>query len=467
MMTAIRGVEMFDPEKAPADMLAAFRHAWEQGFFVPLSTYEIMGLAQNRSPVTRGLSKATRSVIDVVSLMFSIAERLNRMATFIAAHRLAREPGVRSKVRNVLSDHPLARQELRRVTPEVFAEWVIDETHYRMGKVNRPEMMRGVGASVLQFKGFMLNTLELYDRMGRMHGREGKVAVAMMLLLLWMSAGYYGLPGAEDWDDFLEFLMKRWKGMDYDTKAEARQAIAELTGSPKIAEVFLHGVPRLWKNGPELSARLGLGNVVPDSAKDVAGVPLSLTVGKAVQAGEYVSRGQHMLAAAELMPNFIRNPMTAWVWGREGIRSQSTGKVVVPPEKVTPGQQIQKAVGFTPSRVAEFRELQHSKNRLEHAVDEKRKTFYTRMARAQANLYRAEQAQDAKAAAAARVDIEKITAEVTEWNADADVVNLIVFDQRTMRQRVAEELAGPDARRRRKQSRPAAEKLERAYGLEE
>lgn len=463
MLTTGKGVEMFDPAKAPPDMMDAFENAWEQGFFVPLQTYEIMGLAQNRTPIARGLSKVTRTVVDVVSLMFSLAERLNRIATFIAAYRLAATEGFGENARRIMADNPLAQQELANFTPEAFAEWAIDETHYRMGKVNRPEAMRGVGAAVLQFKGFMLNTLELYHRIGTLHGAEGKQAEAMMLLLLLLASGMYGLPGADDIADLIEFLMKRWKGIDYDTKARARQAIAELTGSPKIAEAMLHGAPRL-AGGPDLASRLSMGNVVPNTMKDVAGVPLSLTVGKAVQAAEYAGRGQGMLAAAELMPNFIKNPMTAYVWGREGIRAQGTGKVAVPAEKVTAGQQAMKAIGFTPAKVAEFREMQYSINRLEHAADERRKAFYTRMAKAQGEVYRAQQAGDAAKLATAREAVEKVMREVMEWNAEASMENQVHFDAKTLRERVRGEIMGPDAQRRRKQARGSIERLKDAYG---
>lgn len=463
MLTTGKGVEMFDPTKAPPDMMDAFENAWEQGFFVPLQTYEIMGLAQNRTPIARGLSKVTRTVVDVVSLMFSLAERLNRIATFIAAYRLAATEGFGENARRIMADNPLARQELANFTPEAFAEWAIDETHYRMGKVNRPEAMRGVGAAILQFKGFMLNTLELYHRIGTLHGAEGKQAEAMMLLLLLLASGMYGLPGADDIADLIEFLMKRWKGIDYDTKARARQAIAELTGSPKIAEAMLHGAPRL-AGGPDLASRLSMGNVVPNTMKDVAGVPLSLTVGKAVQAAEYAGRGQGMLAAAELMPNFIKNPMTAYVWGREGIRAQGTGKVAIPAEKVSAGQQAMKAIGFTPAKVAETREMQYSINRLEHAADERRKSFYTRMAKAQGEVYRAQQAGDAAKLATAREAVEKVMREVMEWNAEASMENQVYFDAKTLRERVRGEIMGPDAQRRRKQARGSIERLKDAYG---
>jgi hypothetical protein len=57
--------------------------------------------------------------------------------------------------------------------------------------------------------------------------------------------------------------------------------------------------------------------------------------------------------------------------------------------------------------------------------------------------------------------------EVVEWNAEADLENQVHFDPRTLRQRVQQEIMGPEAVKRRKQARGAAERLKGAYGQED
>lgn len=51
------------------------------------------------------------------------------------------------------------------MTPGIFAQFMVDDTQFRMGKINRPVVMRGVGAPLLQFKGFMMQSLEAWYRL--------------------------------------------------------------------------------------------------------------------------------------------------------------------------------------------------------------------------------------------------------------------------------------------------------------
>jgi hypothetical protein len=466
MLTRHKGMDLFDPAKAPSDMQAPLRHAWDQGFFVPLNTWEVMGLAHNRMPALRGLSKKARTAVDTIAIMFTMAERLNRLVTFIAAYRMARNPAVAAKVRSVLRNNALARSDelLRGFTPEKFAEWAIDETHYRMGKVNRPTVMRGAGAALLQFKGFVMQTLELFYRLLQQNGREGKVALALTLLLLVAVSGLWGLPFMEDYTDLMEAIYKRIKGLDHDEKAALREVIVDLTGSPKLAEAFARGGGRLA--GVDLT-RIGMGKVVPHTMEEVGGIPFSMTLGRAGQALDYAKHGQGLLAFAELMPQFIKNPMHALAWGSDGIRSQATGKVVIPAEKITAADQMLKAIGFTPGRIANQREAEFAQNRANRAASEVKAQFYGDLARHQAQAAKAERAKDTAALRRAETDTAKVFQDIAKFNEGRPEHEQIKIDRRALRDRVREEIMGAETRDKKapKQARARRQRIEDIFGV--
>jgi N12 class adenine-specific DNA methylase len=466
MTTASRGMDVFDPAKAPDDVREAFQKAWDEGFFVPLNTWEMMGTAQARSQVVRRLSKVSRTAVDAIALMFTVAERLNRMVTWIAAYRLGKQETVRQAARTILAKNALARSDelLRGYTPEKFAGFAIDETQLRMGKVNRPAMMRGAGAAIFQFKGFVMQMIELQIRMGTQYqGKRSKVAVASMILLLMLTAGIWGAPFGEDLRDILEFLHRKLKGTDLDLDTELRELVVELTGSPGLAEAISRGAPRAA--GVDLQ-RIGMGNILPGDAVDVGGIPLDLTVGRLSQAIEHAKRGDWALATAELLPTFIKNPIVGVSWGTEGVRSQASGRVVIPPEKVTYGDVALKAAGFTPADIANQRESERAQTRANTATKEVKDRFIGELARLRADILRADTANDAAKSRALEERFARTLDEIRAFNEGRPLHEMVIVNPKTLKDRVKEELQGAEVRDKNapKQARPRREEIERIYG---
>jgi hypothetical protein len=466
MTTASRGMDVFDPAKAPDDVREAFQKAWDEGFFVPLNTWEMMGTAQARSQVVRRLSKVSRTAVDAIALMFTVAERLNRMVTWIAAYRLGKQETVRQAARTILAKNALARSDelLRGYTPEKFAGFAIDETQLRMGKVNRPAMMRGAGAAIFQFKGFVMQMIELQIRMGTQYqGKRSKVAVASMILLLMLTAGIWGAPFGEDLRDILEFLHRKLKGTDLDLDTELRELVVELTGSPGLAEAISRGAPRAA--GVDLQ-RIGMGNILPGDAVDVGGIPLDLTVGRLSQAIEHAKRGAWALATAELLPTFIKNPIVGVSWGTEGVRSQASGRVVIPPEKVTYGDVALKAAGFTPADIANQRESERAQTRANTATKEVKDRYIGELARLRADILRADTANDTAKSRALEERFARTLDEIRAFNEGRPLHEMVIVNPKTLKDRVKEELSGAAVRDKNapKQARPRREEIERIYG---
>jgi len=463
------GLDIFDPDKAPADVRDAVKRAWAEGRFVPLVTFEMMGTAHNRTPALRGLAKGTRKAIDALALTYSFAERINRVATFIAAYRVAAaDPeGVQKKLRAVMKENALAQLEVvRDFSPEKFAQWVVDETHFTLGKVNRPTIMRGPGAAILQFKSFMMNALELQYRLATMHGRPGKVAFGVNIALLFATAGVWGIPFADDLAELVEIIYGWWTDLDLDVRAEVRKIVAEVTGSPKISEMFSRGLLRA--TGIDMSGRIGMGRIVPRGADEAAGVPLSLTFGKAVAVADYLKRGQEMLAIGELFPNALKNPIHALSWAQDGIRSTGAGRTVIPAEDVTPGDVAMKSLGFTPARVSNLREADWAKTRADRAVDRLRALYYTRLARTIADSARAQEAGDTERATELGRKVNDIFSDIDRYNARAEPHRMVILSGASLKRRVQEEFAGTALRdeKGRRTTRAYRQDLDEAFGVE-
>jgi len=466
MTTASRGMDVFDPAKAPEDVREAFQKAWDEGFFVPLNTWEMMGTAQARSQVVRRLSKVSRTAVDAIALGFTVAERLNRIVTWMAAYRLGKQETVRQSARTILAKNALARSDelLRGYTPEKFAGFAIDETQLRMGKVNRPAMMRGAGAAIFQFKGFTMQMIELQFRMVQQYaGRRPKVAVGAMWLLLMLTAGIWGAPFGDDLKNILEWMKRKFGGTDLDLDTELRELVVELTGSPGLAEAFSRGTSRAA--GVDLQ-RIGMGNVLPDDAQELGGIPLDLAWGRLSQAIEHGKRGNWMLALSEMMPAFLKNPIVAMSWGTEGVRSQTSGRVVIPPEKVTAGDIAQKAIGFTPAAIANQRESERAQTRANTATKEVKDRYIGELARLRADILRADTANDAAKSRVLEERFARTLDEIRAFNEGRPLHEMVIVNPKTLKDRIKEELSGAAVRDKNapKQARPRREEIERIYG---
>lgn len=461
MISTNVGLDMFDPNKAPADVRNILKEAWAEGSFVPLESFDMMMTARQRNVGARKGVKAFNTATSVISIAFTFAERMNRLVTFIAAARLAEKRAVQENAKKVLGKDALARAEvLRDWTPKSFAEWAVDESQYRMGKANRPTTMRGVGSAIMQFKGFMLQTFEAWYRMASLHGREGKFAAAASIATLFAFAGLWGMPGADDLRKLLENIYKTITGKDLDLKTELRSWIARTSGSNAIAQVVTKGAT--YPLGVDLT-RVGMGSVVPDSPLAAAGIPFDMLIGRPKRAFEKSAAGDNLGAAAELSPNFIKHWLVSGSWALNGVRDKQGNRILLPKD-LSASDLAMKAVGFQPSIVTDVRDYEYAERRMETAVDALKRGYVNKLARAFVEL---ENESDPKKAKAIDERITEIYADIEAHNATASPEQIINIDNRALRSKIMREYDGVKGTwgKERKQARGAAEELRGIFGL--
>lgn len=435
-------VEFFDPAKAPEDVREDLQTAWDDGTLVPLVTMEQMGVAHGSEKFRRGFSKGTQATVEFAGSLFTGAERANRIVTFIAAHRLARRADVMDKANEVLKDNALWASVGTK--PVDFAEWVIDETHFVLGKRNRPTWFRDHGAwpgtAVFQFRGFSVNYLELMWRMARQNGPQGKKAFAMVAGALIASAGVWGLPFGDDLKDIVEAMYAWIADRDIDLEAELRTAVYETTGSSLVAEAVNRGGLRM--TGADMSRRLGMGSILPTDSflslfgvktrngGEVFGVPMDMTFGRIRRIGEHLKNGDVGLAGSEALPAFAKNPVQAYFWSADGIKSG--GVKVIDPEDLTDMDVVMKAFGFTPTSVTRRREQEWTIYRDQQAMRDLTSRYYKKLAKA--------------AVAGDGAKMTTVRQEIIEYNQGRPAHEQIRIYPPSLKQAVKREAMGYDAR---------------------
>ena len=458
------GLDMFDPTKAPADVRDVLMEAWDEGSFVPLETFDLMMTARQRNVGARKGVKAFNTATQVVSVAFTFAERLNRLVTFIAAARMASKPAVKANAARMLAGDALARQTTlgRNWNAKNFAEWVVDESQYRMGKANRPTMMRGVGSALMQFKGFMIQTFEAWYRMAALHGRDGQMAALASLASVVAIGGLWGLPGADDLRKLIEAAYKQITGMDLDMKTELRAWVAKTSGSNAVSQMVTKGAS--YPLGVDLT-RVGFGSVVPDSPLAAAGIPFDMLIGRPKRAFEKASSEDYMGAAAEFTPNFMKNMLVAGSWRLDGVRDKQ-GNLILTPDELRGTDIGMKAIGFQPSIVTDVRDYEYAQRRQETAVDGLKRSYTNKIAKLIGQMERTEDPAELKKLDAR---LGEVYDDIAEHNATANPEQVIQISPRAIRSRVARELDGVKATwgRERKAARGSADEMRGLFGLDQ
>lgn len=454
------GLDFFDPDAAPADVRSDLRKAWAEGMFVPLQTYEVMATSRTSNVKGRKLARQANKVVQVTASLFSFAERLNRLVTFITAARLATRPAVKANARKVYADNPLAMAAFRKWSPLSFADFMIDETQFRMGKANRPVISRGIGAALMQFKGFVMQSLEVWFRLATQNGLAGVKAAALSIGAMALVGGLWGMPGADDLRDAIEATYKQVTKQDLDLKTELRQQLYEVTGQRWIAEVATKGAT--YPFGLDLS-RVGMGSIAPDSPLQVFGIPADLFIGRPSRAFGKASQGDAVGAVGEFLPNFLKNPVTAYGWSQNGIRD-GVGRMSIGAEDVTAGDLGAKVLGFQPPHVTNTRDYEYAQRRMETGNDLLKRQYLSRIAK---TIARAEKHPDE--AAEAEAEREAIHQELAAYNDKAAPEDRIILTRSAVQNRIRQEMGGVQETwgRERKQARGASQEMREAFGLEQ
>ena len=322
------------------------------------------------------------------SALFTYIELINRMSTYIAAHRVyTRESALaQNKGRTSTSiDSKLdsnADYQMMKLSPENqegsearnFAAFSVDKTQFLMGADNRPLFMRGPVLGVAtQFMQFPVRYLQLIDNLVFREGgliknpKERAAALAYMAAFMMFTGGFWSLPLAENAVDLSEFVWEKWAKKDPMIKHELNKILTEM--GIENPNYFTRGVLPQMLN-ISLSSRTGAGRVLqPDmfsgDFSKASGPAGSMIFGSISAAIEAVNNKQPVLAIANLAPTAMYNVAKA-------MKIQNTGQVKtakqtrVLMDELGLKESIPQALGFQPENIAQEQLFSWNMRRLDN-----------------------------------------------------------------------------------------------------
>lgn len=410
----------------------------EQGLSPHARRLEIVAGERSGGKLSRGVQWLTT----VAALPFNSFETYTRTVTYMAAHRAARDPKLRAKIIKNLKEDNLFKtmvgdKPIEQFTPHEFASFMVESNLGVFGKDNRARFMRGpLGAPLFQFQTYPLMMLELLKRMMFQYGNAGKRGFAMMMLAAVLTGGLYGLPGAEDLEEFYgaahteitgqdPMIRDTFRDMLYDLGNEFfKSPIDDGSGmSGFLADLLEFGVP--GAAGFDIQRRVNLQIPGADILKaalgvqgdvdDLLGMPGSTWLGNSKSFWQVYKQGRTLDALPYALPASIRNAIQGWDWQRSGVKTLRGNQIITPEEynEINMLQQVGKYVGFTPMEVRKQRDLAHTLTRLNTAVRGKQDRITSRMASLYERMLASENQRDR---VKARGELLELIQEVVDHN---------------------------------------------------
>lgn len=298
------------------DLRDAIARAEKDGVIQPQEIFQLQAEASRNF----GSNPWVRKTLMVWGSMFQLAEQFNRRTAFIAAYRTAQEQGI--------------------ANPFEFAENAVAETQSVFNKGNRPNWARGaVGATLFTFKTFSIQYVEFLKRLPP---KERALALAILVA----AAGSQGLPFAEDLQDVIDSIAQ---GMGYQFSSKrAMNAMVARTLGQGAADFLQHGFSTLPGVPLDVSARLGLGNLLPGTG--VLKASETRKEDEVLETFGVVGSFVRDALKGEVRPIALRNAAKALDMYQTGMYRDTRGRRVTDVDTV---DAVLKGLGLQPAGVAQ------------------------------------------------------------------------------------------------------------------
>jgi hypothetical protein len=376
--------------KTPEEM-TALKRGIDEGHITVTLSHELAGVSQGKKA---GISD---QIMRGAGYMFHVVEMFNRMATLLAAYRMAMQDEY---------SHEGAYQKAVELTYD---------SHGDYAAANRARFMEGPVARVLllfkQYALFMTYTvldngaqaaLALNDLAHRrpVTGQRKQAArtFAGLMTLQALITGYMGLPFVSTLLWGAGLLWGNDEDDPYDPEVALRLILADKFGSG-VAEMMVHGVLRglhswVLKNGRldraegaagyapfDVAGRIGLDHLwLPDlpegldwnkweqAVEHAFGGPVPGTLSNAARGADTAHRGQPVRGIEEAAPVAIRNILKAWRYHQEGVQDK-TGVVILDDTSLL--EEIAQLIGLSPARVKEAYEARSAEYDQKKRLDQR------------------------------------------------------------------------------------------------
>ena len=379
---------------------------------------------------------------------FNTYETISRMTAYVAAYRLAQDPKTMQNADTWYSGSNFIWNEMKKqrggiANAQDFARILIDDTFGDYSKINRPMIMRGAGSIFFLFQTYISQMFGLLRRLlvGQGNAQStamGRKMFARIMLLLFLTGGLMGLPGADDLD-FLYRMTRKMGGVDEDLRTVMREALVDLTG-PKMTEAIMNGGIEAFGN-VNVQRRLSLGEVpgsgqaralitalgFPTGAKaeEFLGAPGAVFFQSGREIVDIFSReGKGALADMDLYmaaaPTFIKNAYrAAYKYPQQGYVDTRRGTLIT--ADLNGFDLLMQGIGFTPTKISKARNVLYYERQVDSKYQGTTKKFNAQIKNAFRDMYIGYNLTSNKAMAdAAQLKILEIMREIQKFNNNVD-----------------------------------------------
>lgn len=329
--------------------------------------------------VANGGSTKWRAMMRVASFLPHYTEKVNRLATALAAYRLA----VQEKASNPGS----------RLDPVRYAEKMVADSHFDYSAENAPRWMRPgsfpMAKVLFQFRKYQLamgyavvnNFAQAIKSADPEERRLARRTFAGLLMTHGLAAGSLGLPGVALAMGAANLLNGLFGDDDEPWEAQAAyrnflvDVLGGLTGDEELAKQMGEVVARGALRAPgvrdvlpgDISGRVGLGDVLTPvrmQKSDAEGRawwanlvvaalgPTASIGGNMAEAVRFWGQGDVAKGLEQALPKAARDLVRAYRFGTEGVTT-GRGNPTMGADGISANELVAQAMGFTPSRIIE------------------------------------------------------------------------------------------------------------------
>jgi hypothetical protein len=444
------------------DEAAALIKAREQGIFTPLYTNESRGQVSADSLRRFGvadkkagsLAKGINWAADIAGRFMQAVEEVNRLSTFLAAYRMAKEnPDVIARVNKI--------DNAQYATPYEYAANTVFDTQFITSKEDRALVQRftPVAEVATQFLSFPLKMIEQYVRHASMVlqgikkqdmvvAKAGAVSLIGMIFPLVAVAGIWALPFADTIRELLERLIKAIWGSPVDFKVE----IEKMLDNRYLASVINNGMSHAGGYA-SLQKRLAIDPVPAQDLLSASTLALFGPVGGLIELPfrgyDYWKNGDYWGLAATIAPRAVGNAIKggqlatdAEQWSRRGIRMVTPEDI----QRIDEGQRvpssIRQAIGFPPPELFDMRENFGRKQEVNEQIQKATERVNVELSRHVLRFLEAQQRGDLDGQAKASDDFRRRVLEISYENDGKPPSQQILINQSAIRQRAYQDFLG-------------------------
>jgi len=380
---------------------------------------------------------------------FNTYETISRLTAYVAAYRLAQDPKTMQNADTWYSGSNFIWNEMKKqrggiANAQDFARILIDDTFGDYSKINRPMIMRGAGSIFFLFQTYISQMFGLLRRLlvGQGNAQStamGRKMFARIMLLLFLTGGLMGLPGADDLD-FLYRMTRKMGGVDEDLRTVMREALVDLTG-PKMTEAIMNGSIEAFGN-VNVQRRLSLGEVpgsgqarailsafgMPTGARaeEFLGAPGAVFFQSGREIFDIINRQGLLNAATDMdlymaaAPTFVKNAYrAAYKYPQQGYVDTRRGTLIT--ADLNGFDLLMQGIGFTPTKISKARNILYYEKQIDSKYQGKTKSFNAQIKTAFRDMYIGYNLTNNKALGdAAQLKIFEIMREIQKFNNDVD-----------------------------------------------